>query len=157
LVSDLPELVISHALTNTGSKAIDTSQFNHNFLMIDGIPIGPGVTLRLPFAPRITARPGRSEILTINGKEIAINEELKGEESALVTIEGYDASLRNYDISVENRNAGAGVRIKGDSALETLRLYVNRRTVAPEPFTRLRIAPGATEKWQVHYTYYEIP
>jgi hypothetical protein len=44
-----PEMVISHSLKNTGAKVIETTQYNHNFFVIDGQPSGPGITIRFPF------------------------------------------------------------------------------------------------------------
>ena len=42
--------VIEHLLRNTGEKAIETDQFNHNFFMIDGAKSGPGFRIAFPFS-----------------------------------------------------------------------------------------------------------
>ena len=44
-----PELVISHSLKNTGTKAINTQQYNHNFFSIDNDYIGRNYQLNLFF------------------------------------------------------------------------------------------------------------
>ena len=44
-----PELVISHSLKNTGTKAINTQQYNHNFFSIDNDYIGDNYQLNLFF------------------------------------------------------------------------------------------------------------
>lgn len=156
LAPDKPEMIIFHTLENTGSKAIDTTQFNHNFLMIDRQPSGPGFAVRFPFEPRITSVEGDSQVLAARGNELVVLKALQGEESALATVQGYKPIAKHYDISVENRNSGAGVRITADRPLISLRVYVIKGSVAPEPFIRLQIPPGNTEKWETRYSFYTL-
>jgi len=40
-------IMIQSQLTNTGKKDLDTTEYNHNFLNIDNIPVGPGYSLWL--------------------------------------------------------------------------------------------------------------
>ncbi len=42
-------ITISVAFTNTGDKPISTTEYNHNFVSLGGLPIGPAYTLELPF------------------------------------------------------------------------------------------------------------
>lgn len=44
-----PEMVISYSLRNSGSKVIHTTQFNHNFFIMDSQPSGPDFEARFPF------------------------------------------------------------------------------------------------------------
>ena len=46
-----PVLTIEHSLKNTGSKPLNTMQYDHNFLMIDGKPTGPECFGDLPLRP----------------------------------------------------------------------------------------------------------
>jgi len=41
---------IKHKLQNTGIKAIETDQFNHNFFMIDGEHSGPSFNISFPYS-----------------------------------------------------------------------------------------------------------
>jgi hypothetical protein len=156
LAPDTPDMIILHTLENTGSNAIDTTQFNHNFLMIDRQPTGPGFAVRFPFEPRITSVEGDSQVLAVRGNELVVLKALQGEEMALAAVQGYGPSARDYDISVENRNSGAGVRITADRPLTSLRVYAIKVTLAPEPFIRLQIPPGHTEKWETRYSFYTL-
>lgn len=156
LAPDKPEMIIFHTLENTGSNAIDTTQVNHNFLMMDRQPSGPGFAVRFPFEPRITSVEGDSQVLAARGNELVVLKELQGEDSALATVRGYGPIVKHYDISVENRNSGAGVRITANRPLMSLRVYVIRGSVAPEPFIRLQIPPGNTEKWETRYSFYTL-
>ena len=66
---DGSQLVIDHALKNTGTKPIATSVYNHNFFTLDRKTTGPDNVVRFPFAPK-AARPlnGMAEV---RGREIA--------------------------------------------------------------------------------------
>lgn len=39
------ELVLMHTLKNTGKKTIETTVYNHNFLVIDKQLTGPGIVV----------------------------------------------------------------------------------------------------------------
>ena len=49
LVKGQPQMVIEHALKNTGTKRIETSQYNHNFFVMDSQPTGPEASVKFPF------------------------------------------------------------------------------------------------------------
>jgi len=44
-----PGFTITHILKNTGSKPIETDQFNHNFFVMDGQLTGPDFIVSFPF------------------------------------------------------------------------------------------------------------
>ena len=49
LTKGQPQMVIEHALKNTGKKAIQTNVYNHNFTTLDKQPPGPDYEITLPF------------------------------------------------------------------------------------------------------------
>jgi len=49
LTKGKPEMVLDHRLKNTGSKAIESEVYEHNFYMIDKQPTGPDVVVKFPF------------------------------------------------------------------------------------------------------------
>ena len=149
-----PEMVLSHTLKNTGSKVIETTPFDHNFFVIDGQPSGPSFVLRFPFEPR-TATNLRG-LVELRGHELRFLKEFQGNENIFVELEGYQPAAAQNEIVVENRTTGAGVKITGDKPLSRLGFWTRRETVCPEPYIRLRIAPGQTEKWESHYSFYVL-
>jgi hypothetical protein len=55
-----PQMVISHVMTNTGSKPITTNVYNHNFTTIGMQTIGPDVEVTVPWTmTRAAGRGGR--------------------------------------------------------------------------------------------------
>ena len=45
LVKGKPELLVEHSLRNTGSKVIETTQYNHNCFVIDHEVVGPDLDI----------------------------------------------------------------------------------------------------------------
>jgi hypothetical protein len=149
-------MVLDHRLRNTGRRVIQTSVYNHNFLYLDRQPPGPGVTIKLPFAIE-AAPPPRKEIVDIRGNEILFVKTLQGEESVYMTLAGFGADPKDHDIRIENRNAGAGMRITSDRALARLALWAIRAPLSIEPFIDMTIEPGAEFTWRTTYDFYKLP
>jgi hypothetical protein len=122
--------------------------------VIDGQPSGPGFVLRFPFEPR-TATDLRG-LVELRGHELRLLKEFQGNESIGVPIEGFQPAAGQNEIVVENRTTGASVKITADKPLDRLNFWTRRETVCPEPYIRLRIEPGQTEKWETHYSFYVL-
>jgi hypothetical protein len=149
LAKGRPELAIEHSLRNTGRRAIETSQYNHNFFVIDGQPTGPDFAVRFPFNLRAAA--DLKGIAEVRGRELAFLRELQPRESVFAELEGYGAAASDYDITLENRKTGAAVRITGDRAMAKLIFWCVRTTLCTEPYLDMRIAPGAESRWRIVY------
>jgi hypothetical protein len=149
-----PELTISYRFRNTGTQVIEAEPYNHNFLVIDGKPSGPGLVVRFPFTPRaVSDLKGLAEI---RGNEIHYLRELRPRESVLTLLEGYGSGATDNEIVVENRNTGAGVRISGDRPLARMQFWSIRTTVCPEPSIKLRVEPGRSERWKERYRFFTV-
>lgn len=155
LVPGRADMVISHSLRNIGRLPIQTQQYNHNFLMIDGAAIGPDYSITVPFAIQ-TTRPPDAAQATIEGGTIHYAKPLAGQDRVTFNATGFGANASDYDIRVENRRMGAGVRIVGDRPLASLALWSIRSVLSMEPFVDVSTAPGATTTWALTYTYYTV-
>jgi hypothetical protein len=148
-------MVIEHSLRNTGKKRIETSQYNHNFFVIDGQPSGPDTVVRLLFELR-PVRAFRDDLAEAKGREIHYNRELQTGQSVFGEFHGFGPTAADYDIRVENRKAGAGVRITGDRPLETLIYWSIRTVFSPEPYIYLAVDPGREERWTYTYEFQDL-
>jgi hypothetical protein len=149
-----PGLVLEHSLKNTGRKTIETSVYEHNFFMLDGQPTGPDTVLSFPFAPRaISDLKGLAEI---RGNDVVYLRELARGQTVLTGLEGFGASAKDYDIRVENRKTGAGVRQTSDRPISKLMLWSVRTTVCPEAYIDLRIEPQQETNWRIAYEFYSV-
>lgn len=155
LTKNKPELVIEHTLKNTGRRPIDTAQYNHNFFMIDGQPIGPNVAVKFPFEPKATK--DLKGLARLEEKQMMFSQELEKGQSVFTELEGYGKGASDYDIRIENRKAGAGVRITGDRPLAKVVFWSIRTTACPEPYIQIHVGPGQESKWKIVYGFYTLP
>jgi hypothetical protein len=156
LADDTPEMVIDHALRNTGTLPIATNVYNHNFLVLDQLAPSSDYVITLPFA--ITSpRPPARDAATIRGREITYSKTLSGQDRVSFPIQGFGPNASDCDIRVENRRARAGVRITGDRPLASMALWSIRTVLAVEPFIDISIDPGDTFTWKYTYTYFTLP
>jgi hypothetical protein len=155
LVAGKPEMVLEHRLKNTGKKPIATIVYEHNFYMLDHQPAGPDFSLRLPFEVHPQADlHGAAEA---RGKEFTYLKELQGRQSVYTVMTGYGDTPADYDIRLENRKAGIGVRQTSDRPLSRLVFWSISTTVCPEPYIDLKADPGQETTWRIHYAFYTLP
>ncbi|MGB7762211.1 MAG: hypothetical protein WBL61_20425 [Bryobacteraceae bacterium] len=155
LVPGKPEMVIEHSLKNTGRKPISTSVYEHNFYMLDHFPAGPDYSVRFPFTVHPQADlHGAAEA---RGKEFTYLKELQEGQYVYTAMDGFGDTARDYDIRVENRKAGIGVRQTSDRPIAKLVFWSIRTTVCPEAFIDLEIAPGQDAEWKIRYEFYTLP
>ena len=157
LTTGKPELVLEHRLTNTGRKPIETSVYNHNFWIIDGEPTGPGIEIGFPYAVRAEGK-GFGETIKPEGNHLIYNRLMaKGDNVYSAGLEGFGSTAESYDIRIENKRTGAGLRATADQPLEKLVFWACATTSCPEPYIRLKAAPGKTVSWTIRYEFYQKP
>jgi hypothetical protein len=149
-----PELILEHSLKNTGKQVIESSVYEHNFYMIDGLPTGPDVVVKFPFDVKATADLGG--FAETRGKELVYVKELQRGQSMQSNLVGYGDTAKDYDIRVENKKAGAGVRQTGDRPIERINYWSIRTTACPEAYVHMKIDPGKTFTWKITYEFYTL-
>ena len=156
LVADRPEMAIDHVLKNTGRRAIASSVYNHNFVVLDKLAPGPDFTFQVPFAIQ-TSRPPRKDLVEIRGNRIVFLRPLAGRDEAAVFIEGFGDDVKDTEVIIENKTAGAGLRITGDRPLIRSLLWSIRTVLAIEPYVAIDIPPGGEFTWTNRFAYYTLP
>jgi hypothetical protein len=156
LTKGKPQMVLDHSLRNTGRKAIHTSVYDHNFLYLDRKAPGPDVSITVPFAIQASSLPEPS-LAEIRGNQILFRKTLAGEDRVYFAISGFGPEAKDYDIRIENRQAGAGVHITGNRPLSHAALWSIRAPLSVEPFIDMKIEPGSEFTWRIVYDFYTIP
>lgn len=151
LSKDKPEFTMSHSLKNTGTRPIETSQYNHNFFIIDGTPIGTDYVLRFPF--EVKTKRDVKEFLVAKGKELYFVKNLESE-APFTELEGFGNDAKDYEITIQNNKTRAGVIIKGDNPIAHLNFWTVKTTVCPEPFVAMNLAPNEQKDWKITYTFF---
>jgi len=142
--------ILAHRLKNTGSKAIETDQFNHNFFMIDGDTPGPAFTIRFPYP--ISTEDDPQGMLEIKDREIHFLRNLVNDDAVFVSLSGYGPGVEDHQVTVLNQKSGAGVTYRVDKPLHRMVFWSCATTLSPENSVWLSVEPGAEETWNSEYT-----
>lgn len=153
LVKGKPELLIEHSLKNTGRKVIETTQYNHNFFVIDHEVVGPDVDLKFAFRPEFTRDLGGRA--AVQGQEIIFPHELQ-EKGVFTELSGSNTDVKDYDFRIENVKTGAGVHITSDQPLLKVNFWAIRTVAVAEPYISVHIAPGQEMHWMIRYDFYTM-
>lgn len=152
LVKGRPELLIEHSLKNTGKKAIDSTQYNHNFFVIDHEAVGPDVVAKFHFTP--FPKMGFKDRAVVKGNDIVFPKPIEGRNGVFSELTGSQQDIADYDFRVENQKTGAGVHFTSDYKLEKVNFWAINTVAAIEPYIHLNIAPGQEAHWTLKYDFY---
>ncbi len=150
LAHDAPELTIRHDLENLGIKHIDIDHYNHNFTLIDGAHYGSDYRVEFPFSTTIPIRINRRA--WFRGNAIEVPEPL-GDASLWIPLYEGAARTEYNGAVVTHRPSGASVDFRGDAPITRMVFWAVERAACPEPFIRLRLAPGQAKAWSTRYRY----
>jgi hypothetical protein len=153
VAADQPKMLIEHSLSNTGTHAIETSVYDHNFLVLDKQATGPGFTITFPFALS-SDEPPEKQLAELRGNQIVFLKTLQGQETAYTTVQGFGKSADDYKIRIENATVNAGMIITGDRPLTMVALWSIRSVLSLEPFIDISVQPGSRLRWKYDYEYY---
>jgi len=156
LTKGKPEMVLEHRLRNTGRRAIQSTVYNHNFVVLDKQPPGPDFAITVPFQIQ-TARPPNKDLAEIRGNQIVYLKVLENKDLVQAPVRGFSDSVKDNEIRIENRKVGAGMRITGDRPLSDGNLWSIRTVLSFEPFITMTISPGGEFTWKTSYEYYTLP
>jgi hypothetical protein len=153
LMNGRPEMALEHTLKNTGRRPIETSVYDHNFLVLDKQPIGPDFTITVPFDIQ-AERTLDEKLADVRGTRIVYRKVLQGEDTVFSQLRGFGHSPSDYNIRIENQKLGAGFGVQGDQPLSAMNLWSIRSVLSLEPYVSMSIQPGKEFSWKYSYTYF---
>jgi hypothetical protein len=153
LVNGQPKLIIEHTLKNVGSKPIESSVYNHNFLVLDHQATGPDFVISFPFALK-TDQPLEQDLAEVKGNKILYKRALQGEDRVFGRVEGYRDNPADNGFQIENTRVKAGLKIAGNRPLSRVNFWCIRSVIAVEPYIDMSIPPGGEFEWADRYEYY---
>jgi hypothetical protein len=155
LIGDSNQLVIEHRLRNTGKLLIVSRLYDHNFLTIDGIQVGSGYSISVPYKLEPTRLPD-SKFVKIDGSTATYIADLKGEDRVAFGLQGFSTDPKDYHFAISNQNAKLQITITGDLPLANASVWSIRSILAVEPFIDIHADPGRDAHWSYKYTYSEL-
>jgi len=144
-------MTLEHRLRNTGKKTIDTKVYDHDFFMLDGKPVGPGMAVHFNFEPKPIDPIGSAA--KIVGRDLIFTDSLEPRKGVSGYLTGYSDKASDYDFTVEDTNSKVAVRQTSDSPLARLYFWSTRTAICPEGYIHLNIPPGETGKWKIQYRF----
>ena len=155
LVPGKPEMVLEHSLKNTGRRTIQSSVYNHNFLVLDHQAPGPDYSLKVPFQIH-SPHPPDKNLAEIRGNQFVYLKTLANQDVAFCPLLGFSDSPQDNEIRIDNHRVGAGMLIRGNRPLSDLHLWSIRSVLSVEPFISMTIEPGSEFTWEMSYQYYVL-
>ena len=163
LTAGKPAMVISHSLRNTGTKAIETQQYIHNFFCIDNEYSGRNNRLDLFFTPTFERVYPEKLAETMNFEPYAVfrdnslyfMKDIEKGNSLFADFGGFDESVSHNHAIVRNTRTGACVDISGDYSLWGCRFWAEAFSFCPELFNDIAVEPGETQSWRQVYRFFE--
>lgn len=147
------QLTLTQHIESTGTHPIDTEMYDHNFFVLDGQPSGPDVEVRVPF--KLEASNVRGDAIQIGADRLNY---LKPIDTAnRMQLKGFSNSPSDYDIRVENRKTGAGVRVTSDRPLSDMVFWTSPKTTCPEAYIHVHAERGRPMDWKITYDFYTVP
>ncbi len=156
LTPNKAEMVMEHSLRNTGKLPIATNVYDHNFLVLDHLGPGPDYSITVPFEIKPPRAPA-VDVVKIEGNRAVYAKAVENQDRVSFGLQGFGSDAKDYDIHIENRKAGVGMRIVGDRPLSNESVWSIRSVLAVEPFIDIAADPGQEFRWKYTYSYYTLP
>jgi len=151
LVPGKAQMTISHVLTNTGTKPIVTTVYDHNFLTLS--PGNDHMAITAPFA--MTAeKPLQPELAKLDGKSIRYLAPVPAGTTVTSPIGGFGPAASDYDFTVTNTATGFGQRIRADRPIARINFWSINTTLGWEPYIAIDLKPGETKRWTYTYDFF---
>ena len=147
-----PVLMLEHKLTNTGTKAIDSQVYDHDFYRIDNTPTGPDMAVHFAFTPQ-PEKPLEPRA-KIKGNDLVYLQQIGPRQSVFSYLTGYSSKPSDYDFTTENRTSGVGVEQTSSSPISLFNFWSIQTTVCPEAYIHVNAAPGETASWNIRYRFF---
>jgi len=109
--------------------------------------------VKFPFDVK-APRPFQQGLAELRGKELVYLKELMPRQTASNDLTGYTVDPSDYDIRVENKATGAGVRQTSDRPISRINYWSIRTTACPEAYISMSVLPGKEFTWRIAWDFY---
>jgi hypothetical protein len=149
---DLPGFLVEHRLENTGAHPIEQTHYCHNFIRIDGAPVGRSYSLELPYDARLSDVAGG--ILEAAGRTISFARDPRDDEGFFALVSGYGTGPESNQVRVNGPRAS--LSISGSDPVTRFQVFGTGRTLCPEPFISISLLSGQSKSWSIVYKFEEM-
>lgn len=144
------ELELAYQLENTGSRPLNTNEYNHNFVGFNGKSIGPDYELAFPRPVTVVGAPETAAILEPRADRLGWR--AVPAESFHCQLPGAEASTQpQWDLC--HHPSGAAMSETVSFAPSRVALWGTGHTACVEVFIDINLAPGASMEWTRRYAF----
>lgn len=150
LLKKEPGFVIRHLLKNTGSKTIETDQFNHNFFVINNAITGPDFRISFPFqlVPELVR--GNPDVVTLENNQLLFAKELNTG-YVWLKIAGAPPTPEAHNFTIYHDKSQTAIMVEMDQNLQSLIFWARSNVISPENFINIHALPGEEFIWNSTY------
>jgi hypothetical protein len=141
-------LYIHYDLHNSGQILLQTEEYNHNFVALDGKPIGSGYVLRLPFEVDAEVLPKE---ITGEGQELRWTS--TPQEAFYCKFTELPNKSKNKWTLIHEQS-GVGMQETLHTRLNYFALWGQSHVVCPEMFTNISLPPNESMQWAREYCFF---
>lgn len=139
-------LRMAYHMENTGSQPIDTTEYNHNFLLIDQTPTG--TDYRLSFSSPLTFLRNDGTVWTTDGT-LTWPDGIPGFYAQC----GDVPPVSSLQWTLANLKTGGSVSERVNFGPVRIACWGMPHVISPEVFFPLRLTPGETTSWMREWTF----
>jgi len=144
-------LTVTETVRNIGTRTLETVGYCHNFLAIDGTPIGP--SYRLSTIPALDPVETPPPVFQRRGEEWVFPKAVKN--TLFLVFPPPESS--GFRIQVHNDATGGSLEIRTSEKIRAFRLFVDPAVLCPETFVAARLSPGEEKTWSWQYLFQSNP
>lgn len=150
------QLILDIEVTNIGSERMELSEYQHNFVSLDQLPVGPGYQLTLPFDQNISQlehatlqwgdeQPMPSAVY-VQGNTVYWNDTL---DNRILYHESYDIDTdAPASWTLAHTNCPVSIHEETDFTPSMIIVWAVEHCICAELYQTVHLAPGETACWQ---------
>lgn len=142
-------LTVTYEYENVGEKPLTLSEYCHNFITIDKLPIGPEYKISMPtIVPQDNKAP-KKPTATIYGKGSGFTYSAYNPSAAMIDIDGAEIdSSKPFSWKITHASTTASVSEEDSFTPSRIPVWTIDHIISPEVFNHFEIAPGETHTYQ---------
>ncbi len=142
---------IEHMLMNIGTQPWSTDHYNHNFFLVDSDKVGPNYELEVPFDINpVNRKANFEETTSVSGNTVRFRE-LVGSRSFFAELSGHKNQVSDHQFKLRHKPSGLTIACQGNTPLSKMNFWGMERTICPEPYSQINLAPSEKREWTLEY------
>lgn len=142
------QMFVDYSVRNIGSKAIETTEYCHNFININGHKINQDYEINFSFPLDIKNQLGTFEVIK---HSITWQQALDG---VLYACCDELPRGRAHYFEALHKPTGIGLREEVDFELHKVAIWGMPHVISPELFVKVEVDPNEIQSWQRKYTFF---